>query len=84
MICHDRKPCAAPKSELRRAMREPPGSAPKVTKPGGPRIASRSPTLWMFQARHDSPSGIAVHLEARLGRWDLGGRSQRPIARLPP
>src|SRR5579863_4443142 len=85
MIWGDRKPCAASTSELRRAMREPPGSAPKVTKPGGTHIVPTATEPADVPGRETHfARGVTVHPEARQGRRDLGGRSQRPIARLPP
>ena len=79
--------------QLLRAMREPPGPAPqgqkawrsprRTTVPNpanrlspGPRGVGATDCL--------RPRRLLAGLETRRGRWDLGGRSQRHVAQLPP
>jgi hypothetical protein len=67
---------------------------PKAKRPGGPHVARRRPIRRTGRppallGSRGQRAGRALRrllagVETRRGRWDLGGRSQRPVAQLPP
>ncbi len=89
---HDRPrqdACAALQRGLRSAMREPPGPAPQGHKAW--RLPRRTLTPCTGRPRRNRAiverwrrGSVRCRSRARPGRRDLGGRSPRPVAQLPP